>query len=295
MRVGITGASGLIGNAIAAAASAAGHRVVAYSRSPDRPIAHADEIRKYAASGELDLSGLDAIIHLAGESILGRWTEGKRKRIYDSRIASTRGIAAAMGRMDAPPPVFLCGSATGYYGDRGDEALTEEASGGEGFLAEVCRDWEAAAREAPGSVRVVHLRIAVVLARQGGTAQLMGRAFKLGLGGRLGDGCQYLPWIHIDDLAGLALRGLEDGGTSGAVNAAAPEAVTNREFTAAVGRALHRPTVFPVPAAVLKLVGAEASTMVLHSQRVVPAVASERWHYAFRFPTLDAALQDVYS
>lgn len=281
-----------------AALGARGDRVVAYSRSPGDTIAGADEVRGFREDGALDLDGLDAVVHLAGESIFGVWTAAKRERIRRSRVVPTRGLAARIAEAASAgrgPLVLVCASAAGWYGDRGDEVLNESAGSGDGFLASVCRDWEAAAATAgSGSgAREVRLRFGMVLGRGGGAASLLGKVFGLGLGGTIGDGRQWMPWIHLDDAAGLVLHALDTASLSGAVNAVAPGVVRNREFTECLARRLRRPAVLPAPRFVVRGVLGDLSELLLSSQRLVPeaAVASG---FRFRFPELEGALADVF-
>jgi len=273
MRVGITGISGLIGSALAKQLRAGGVEVVGYSRSK-RSLDFADEMRPYP---ELDLRGVDVMVHLAGESVLGFWTEEKKQRILSSRVDGTRAVVDAMRKLDEAerPRGLVCASAIGYYGDRGDELLTETSEPGEGYLADVVRAWEAEAMRAEDDgVRVVRGRIGVVLAAGGGAAPLWKRVFGLGLGGKLGSGKQWVSWVGIRDLLAifeLAIR--ED--LEGAVNFVGPEPVRNEELTRVIGQVLHRPTLIPAPAMALRTALGEMSEMLLHSQRVEPGVLRE--------------------
>jgi len=239
------------------------------------------------------LSDCSAIVHLAGEPVFGgRLTPKRRILIRDSRVASTRAMVEAIAQQptDRRPAVLVCASAVGYYGDRGDEELTEDSPPGRGFLADVCREWEevAVTAEAHG-VRVVRLRIGIVLSADGGALSQMALPFRFGFGGRIGSGRQWFPWIHIDDIAALIGRALDDEGYTGAVNATAPNPVRNNELTRTLGRVLNRPTLLPVPAAVLQLALGELAGELLGSRRVVPAVALAR-HFEFRYPEIEAAL-----
>ncbi len=247
------------------------------------------------AAGRVDaggLEGLDAVVHLAGESIAGgRWTAARRDRIRRSRIDATALLAGTLARLARPPRVFVCASAVGYYGDRGDEVLHEDSGSGAGFLADLCRDWEAAASPARAAgIRVVYARSGTVLSTAGGMLPRVLPLFRLGLGGVLGSGAQYLSWIALADHIGALQYLLGADGIAGPVNLVAPHAVTNREFTRALGRALRRPTPLPVPAAALRLAfGRLADEALLASTRVEPArlLASG---YRFRYPDLGAAL-----
>lgn len=291
MRIGITGATGFIGTALSRAAQARGHHIIAYSRRAVGPVPGAFAMRHYDADHpeRLDVSGLDALVHLAGESVLGRWTVSKKERIRASRVQSTAGIVAALKDCARRPPVFVCGSASGAYGDRGDELLTESSARGSGFLAEVCTEWEAAAARASAlGVSVSLLRTGVVLGRDGGAWPLLRRVFKLCLGSRLGTGRQWMPWIHIDDEVALILEVIERG-LSGPINLAAPNPVTNAEFTRQVASALKTMTAPPVPAFLLKLVFGESATMLLGGQRMQPKAALDA-ALAFRHPEIAGAL-----
>ncbi|HEY8055159.1 MAG TPA: TIGR01777 family oxidoreductase [Terriglobales bacterium] len=282
MRVLVAGASGLIGGALSAAATSAGDEVVRWGRSDRR-----EELPRV-------LAGCGGVVNLAGAPILGpRWTEARRLVLRRSRVEWTAALVEAMAAANPRPQVLVNASAVGYYGDRGAEALTEDAPPGEGFLAGLCRDWEAAARGAEAlGVRVVCLRTGVVLARNGGALQQMLPAFRLGLGGPIGDGRQYFPWIHLDDEVAIIRAALGNAQWRGPLNAAAPEAVTSREFARALGRALHRPAILPTPRAALRLLYGDAASVLFASQRVLPA-ALTAGGFAFRYPRLDAALTDL--
>jgi uncharacterized protein len=235
--------------------------------------------------------GIDTVFHLAGEPVAeGRWTAEKKRRIEDSRVIGTRQLVAGLSGLPALPRVLICASAVGYYGDRGDQELTEAASQGAGFLADVTGAWEAEARAAERyGVRVVMARLGIVLAARGGALARMLTPFKLGLGGKLGDGRQWMPWVHLDDAVGLLLHAARDERLRGPMNVVGPEPVTNAEFTRELGRALGRPAVFPVPRLALRAAFGELSQVMLASQRVLPGVASET-HYTFRYPRLGPAL-----
>jgi uncharacterized protein (TIGR01777 family) len=236
----------------------------------------------------------DAVVNLAGEPLMGgRWTAARRAVLERSRIAVTEQLVQAMAEAKTCPRVFISGSAVGYYGDRGNEPLTEASSGGGDFLARLCRRWESAALEAERlGVRVVLLRTGVALGRAGGALAQMLPPFKLGVGGPVGSGKEYLPWIHLHDLVKIIAVALVDDRYRGPVNGVAPEQATSQTFAHALGRALHRPAMFPVPAIALKAIFGEAATVLLASQRVDPRVLRER-QFAFDFPTLDSALEDI--
>ncbi len=273
MNILISGSRGFIGATLVPVLIARGHRVVRLVRVPS---SFPDQIAWDPAAGQLDahaLEGIDAAIHLAGESIAaGRWTAGKKARIRDSRVRGTRLLADALARLTRKPEALICASATGYYGDRGEEILVEDSAAGTGFLADVCREWEAAAEPARAAgIRVAHLRSGVVLSPAGGALAKLLPVFRLGLGGRLGTGRQFMPWITLDDAIEAIVHVLARADVRGPVNLVSPIPVTNREFTAALGRVLRRPTPFPVPAGVLRIALGEVAGELFSSQRVHPA------------------------
>ena len=289
-KVLVSGSSGLIGSALLPALKASGYEVVCLGRGksgngrigwdPARPLAPES------------VSGFDAVIHLAGESIASRWTESKKKAIRDSRVLGTRHLAEALARAASPPRVLISASAIGFYGDRDDEILREDsASGGSGFLPEVCREWEAAARPAADAgIRTVQLRTGVVLSREGGALRKMLLPFRMGIGGRIGSGRQWMSWIHIHDWVGAVQHILKNDLLQGPVNMVAPKPVTNLEFTKTLASVLSRPAIFPVPAFAAKLAfGEMAEDVLLASQRVEPArlVTSG---YPFQYSELGKAL-----
>ena len=237
---------------------------------------------------------VDAVVHLAGDPVFGIWTAAKKQRIRDSRVIGTRNLTKYLAGMpaDRRPRAMICASAVGYYGDRGDEALAEDSCAGKGFLAETCVEWEAAA--APASdvgIRVVHLRLGIVLTDKGGALKSMLPAFKLGVGGRLGSGDQWMPWVALDDVIEIILYALDHEDLSGAVNAVGPSPVTNEEFSKTLGRLLERPAVLPVPDFALKMLpGGMGQAMFLASERVIPQVLQQR-NFGFQYPTLEHALQ----
>jgi uncharacterized protein len=304
MNILISGSSGLLGTALMPVLHSAGHDVVRLVRSarpatspPAVTSAKARDIFWNPESDELnagDLEGIDAIVHLAGDSIAARWTPEKKARIRTSRVAGTRLLAARMALMKKPPKVFVSASAIGYYGDRGDEIMTEDSQPGTSFLSHVCREWEAATQVADAlGIRTVHLRIGVVLSQEGGALAQMLFPFRMGVGGRLGSGRQYMSWISIDDLLGAIQHVLATESLSGAVNAVAPAPVTNAVFTKTLGKVLRRPTLFPVPAfAVRLLFGEMGQELLLGSTRVEPSRLI-RSGYAFRHPALEGALRFV--
>lgn len=295
MKIAVTGSSGLVGSSLVPFLKAGGHEVRRLvRRAPHAP----DERRWDPAGGALDpaaLEGLDAVVHLAGESIAsGRWTAARKRRILESRAAGTRALAEALARQARRPRALVCASAIGYYGDRGDERLDESSARGSLFLSEVCEAWERAADPARAAgIRVVHLRLGVVLSPAGGALAKMLPPFRLGLGGRLGSGRQVMSWIAIDDVVGAFWRALERDDLSGPVNAVAPAPVDNATFTRVLGRVLGRPTVFPVPAFAARLaLGQMADELLLASARVEPRALLASG-FAFEHPDLEGALRHV--
>ncbi len=295
MKILISGSTGLIGSALMPFLTTGGHDVARLVRSQPREIG--SEFRWDPDAGQIDPAafvGVDAVVHLAGENISGRWNETKKARILESRVKGTRTVAEALAGLDKAPKVLLSSSAVGYYGDRGDEVLTEKSGSGSLFLSEVCRQWEAATEPAANKgIRVVNLRTSPVLTPAGGPLAQLLTPFRLGFGGVVGGGGQYFPWIAIDDLIGAIHHALITESLSGPVNAAAPQQVTNREFTKTLGRVLGRPTLFPLPAFAVRLAfGEVADELLLASQRVEPArlLASG---YRFRFPDLESALRHL--
>jgi len=292
----VSGATGLIGARLVAALLRDGVALRALSRDPSarnldaRVEAHAWNGRDAPLEA---LAGSRAVVHLAGEPVFaGLLTAARRRRILASRVESTRSLAAGIAQLpsDERPSALVCASAVGFYGSRGDEVLDETSPRGAGFLADVCEEWEAAARESEAlGVRTVCLRTGIVLAREGGALAAMALPFRFGLGGRLGDGRQWFPWIHADDLVALAIAALEDERYRGPLNGVAPEPVTNTALTRALGRVLRRPAFFCVPAFALRLALGDLSAELLGSRRVVPRRALEA-DFAFRYTEIDAAL-----
>jgi uncharacterized protein len=296
LHVAVTGTTGLVGAALLPFLTTGGHRVTRLVRSKTTGDETAVLWNPQAGTIDAaDLEGVDAVVHLAGESVAGaRWSDAVKARILESRKRGTTLLCETLARLRQPPKVLVSASAIGYYGDRGDQLLREDSDSGSGFLAEVCRQWEAATQPAEqAGIRVVRLRIGIVLSPAGGALAAMLLPFKLGAGGRLGSGAQYMSWISIDDLIGVILHALRTDELQGPVNAVAPSPVTNAEFTRVLGHVLHRPTLFPVPAAAARLAfGEAADEMLLASARVQPArLAATR--YTFRHPNLEAALRHV--
>ena len=295
MHILVSGASGLIGSALTPCLEAAGHRVTRLVRGRARP--GWGEVAWEPEAGRLPLpalEGVDAVVHLAGEGIAGRWTADKKRRIYDSRVHGTQIVCEALRQVVKPPKTFVCASAIGYYGNRGERLLLEESRAGEDFLARVCVDWEAAAAPAAErGIRVVSLRLGMVLSSTGGALGQMLPPFRLGFGGVLGGGAQYMSWIALDDVAGAISHVLTTESLRGAVNLVAPEAVSNRDFTKTLGRVLRRPTAFAVPAFAARLLfGEMADALLLASTRVEPGKLNAS-DYTFRYPELEVALRHV--
>ena len=299
MNIVLTGGTGLIGAHLVRRLGAQGHQLTLLTRDPVRSPAGVPAVAWQPldeAAPAQALNGADAVIHLAGEPIAaGRWTAVRRERIEASRWTGTANLVRGLAAAEPRPRVLLAGSAVGYYGDRGDASLEEDAVPGTGYLAAVADRWEreAAAAEQLG-IRVVYLRTGVVLAREGGALPRMAAPFRAGAGGRLGNGRQWMPWVHIDDVVGLTELALGDEELSGPLNLVAPGAATNAELTRALGRALRRPAFMIVPTLALKLMFGGMSETLLASQRVIPA-AAVRAGYRFRYPNLDAALADLLS
>ncbi|TLD68348.1 TIGR01777 family protein [Phragmitibacter flavus] len=294
MRIGITGATGFVGRALVAGALARGHEVVAFSRGKDVSIPGVKEVRPILTEGAkaLDLAGLDALVHLAGENVFGVWTTEKKRRIYDSRVDLTRRIAADVLKAESLK-VWVSGSGSGAYGDRGDEILTEQSSApGAGFLAEVCRDWEGAALAVAADsekTRVVVIRTGMVLGKDGGAWPMLRKVFAMFLGSPLGSGKQWVPWIHLDDEVGMILHALEHEGCKGPMNLGSPNPVTNEQMTREMAKRIKRPVMPKVPKFMLKLVMGDLSEVVLASQRMEPKLALETG-YQFKHVRLADAL-----
>ena len=292
MDVLVSGATGLIGSAIVSALREKEYRVRRLTRSGG---SSKDAVAWDPLAGTIDtvgLEGVDAVVHLAGESVMGRWTSAKKARIRNSRVQGTRLLSETIAGLPGPPGVMVCASATGYYGDRGNELLREESDPGNNFLAGVCREWEAAADPARAAgVRVVHPRFGIVLSPEGGALGTTLPIFKLGGGGRIGSGRQYWPWIAVDDVVGATIHALDSESLSGALNVTVPDPPTNEEYTKTLGYVLGRPTVFPLPAPAARLaLGQVADELLLASQRVEPARLRESG-YSYRYPELEGALR----
>lgn len=289
----VTGVSGPIGAALLPSLESRAARIVRLVRGPAK---NADQVSwdPFAPLPPDAVSGFDVVIHLAGESVVGRWTDAKKNAIRDSRVQGTRNLASALAQTKDRPRLFICASAIGFYGNRGDELLTEASAAGGGFLAELSREWEAASRVAAESgIRTVNSRIGLVLSPKGGALAKMLTPFQLGLGGRLGPGTQWWSWIHVDDIVGAIHHIIGAESLSGPLNLVAPNPAQNVEFTRLLASVLGRPALFPVPAFAARLAfGEMAQELMLSSQRVKPAKL-EASGYSFRFPELRAALEDL--
>lgn len=294
MNILISGSTGLIGSALVSALKEKGHAITALVRTETKN--GASGISWDPMEGEVDagrLEGFDAVIHLAGENVAkGRWTESKKKKIRDSRIKSTQYLSAMLAGLSRPPKVFICASAIGYYGDRGDEDLFENSPPGKSFLAEVCSSWEKTTQMASDQgIRVVHLRIGVVLTPKGGALKRMLFPFQMGAGGKIGNGRQFMSWISIDDVVGVIQYVIENESLEGAVNCVTPQPVRNMEFTKTLGKVLFRPTLLPLPAWVAQAVfGQLARELLLASTKVNPKKLQDAG-YAFQQPELEGALK----
>lgn len=296
-RIAITGASGLVGTRLVERLKARGDDVYRLVRSGTTS---GKQIQWNPSGGTIDkkaLEGMDAVVHLAGASIAGGlWTEKRKRLIRSSRVDGTALLAQALASLQHPPKVLVSTSAIGYYGDGGERVMTESSPSGDDFLAEVCRAWEGAAGPArEAGIRVVHPRIGLVLDGDGGILPLMSIPFKMGVGGVIGSGDQYMSWVMLDDLVDIIIESIDNEALSGPVNAVAPDPVTNARFTKAMGRALKRPTFMKVPAFAAKAVGGEmVEQLILVSQRVAPAEL-ETVGFVFRYPTIDTALAGAFN
>jgi uncharacterized protein (TIGR01777 family) len=292
-RILVSGVSGPIGAALLPSFKTRGYEVTRLVRGP----ATGENQIKWDTGKPIapeTVSGFDAVVHLAGESIVGRWTDEKKLKIRNSRVAGTAALAEALAQAKAKPQAFVCSSAIGYYGDRGDEVLNEESAPGTGFLPDVCREWESATKAAADAgIRTVQMRTGVVLSPKGGALGKMLTPFKMGAGGRIGNGRQWMSWIDVQDMVGAIHHILKSDLLQGPVNMVAPKPVTNQEFTKTLASVLSRPAIFPMPAFVVKLAfGEMGETVLLGSQRVEPSqlVASG---YPFRFSDLRASLENI--
>lgn len=300
MRIAVTGATGLVGRRLCEALVSKGHDLRVLTRDPTRARGlPTEDLRAWSTEGA-PASGLfadvDAVVHLAGESVQGRWTSAKKRAIRESRVRGTASVVQAIAEAREAgkgPQVLVSASAIGWYGERGDDELSEREPAGGDFLAEVCQAWEGeAAKAVAQGVRVARLRFGLVLAPEGGALAEMKLPFSLGLGGKLGSGKQWWSWVHIEDLVGIVLSALDDEAYSGPINVSAPSPVQQRDFAKTLGRVLGRPTLLPAPRFALKLALGEFSTELLTSKRVLPRAALEAG-YSFRFASLEPALRDL--
>lgn len=296
MKIAIAGASGLIGIALVARLKSDGHEIIRLVRPP-LPSTE-DRIAWDPEMGVLnpdELNGVDAVINLAGENIASlRWTEKKKQKIRDSRIKGTQLLAKTLAEMENPPKIWINASAIGFYGNRGSETLHEKSLPGEGFLSEVCQEWEKATQPAiDKGVRVAQLRFGMVISRAGGALARMLLPFKLGLGGTIGSGEQWISWILIDDAVDAICFTLQNDELKGPVNVVAPDAVTNKEFTKTLGKVLGRPTALPMPSFLVKLLFGEMGNALMLSSSVVAPIELEEKGFKFRFPELDGALSYI--
>ncbi len=297
MRVTVTGATGRIGRRLVAALEQRGDEVTALSRDPDRASellgveAFAWDLKQDAAPKQA-LTGRDAIVHLAGEDVGQRWTAEVKAEILDSRERGTRNIVAAIFDAEPRPRALVCASASGFYGARKDEIVDESAAPGHDWLAQVVTRWEREAQTAQTATRTVMVRTGIVLDAGGGALAKMLPPFRAGIGGPIGGGKQYMPWIHLDDLVGIYIAAIDNPTFQGPINASAPEPVTNKQFAKALGRGLHRPALVPVPGFTVKLLYGEMSQIVLNGVRMVPGRVAELG-YEFKHPDLDEALRDT--
>lgn len=294
MKVVVTGSRGLVGSAFLSSLAAGGHQAVRLVRGRSAPGEFLWDPEKGSVDAQA-FAGADSVVHLAGENIAaGRWTESRKRRIRDSRVGGTRALAEALARLERKPRALVCASAIGFYGDRGDETLTEASSAGSGFLPEVCKEWEAASRPAAqAGIRVAQLRFGIVMTPKGGALRKMLLPFQMGAGGRLGSGQQWFSWVALDDVVGALHHAMLTEGLAGPVNVVAPNPVTNAEFTKTLGRVLRRPTVAAVPAfAARALFGEMADALLLSGARVSPRRLLDTG-YRFLYPDLEGALRHV--
>jgi len=300
MKILITGATGFIGSALVKALLEKGHELVLLSRSRRPSVPNDPRVRAVfwnpdgEPNGVQEVDGADAVVNLAGEPMAAkRWTKGQKEKILSSRANATQIITRSIQNARKKPEVLINASAVGFYGPRGNEELTEESSAGVGFLADVCKAWEAhALRAGEFGVRVVRLRLGIVLARQGGALKMMVPPFRMFLGGWLASGNQWMSWIHLEDVVRLILFALENRGSEGAINATAPQPVTNKAFSMVLAQVIGRPCLAPVPAFVLKLMLGEMADLLLSSDRVIPRRARELG-FSFRYPDIREALEQI--
>ena len=301
MKVVVTGATGFVGKYVVQNLLKEGMTPVVLSRNPSQAQkVFGSSIQAHAWNPEKEMAPItvletaDAVVHLAGEGIANkRWSEKQKKKILDSRVLGTQNLVKALNSLKGKKPkVLVSASAIGFYGNRGSDVLNETSLLGNGFLADVCEAWEAEARKVDPSIRLVTPRIGIVLGREGGALQKLLPLFKLGGGGPVGSGNQYMSWVHVKDVAGMSVFAIKNDSIRGVMNTVAPNPVTNSEFTKALGKAVRRPAFMPAPAFALKLAMGELSVLVLHSQRVLPEVA-QKAGYVFQFSQIQEALNDL--
>jgi uncharacterized protein (TIGR01777 family) len=300
MKIFMTGATGFVGRALSLRLQGDGHQLTVLTRNVERASSSLGGNVQFVSMNDFDqglrdpLLGVDAVINLAGEPVVGkRWSSAQKTRLFESRVALTRRLVSHMAKLPNPPATLISASAVGFYGERVDEPVEVGAQAGTGFLAQLCADWEREANKAEDlGTRVVTLRTGIVLGAGGGALPKLLPAFRLGLGGRIGDGQQPMPWIHLQDIVDIVVAALNDSSLRGAINAVSPNPVTNIEFAKTLGVSLRRPTAIPIPARMLRLAMGEASTVLLGGQRAIPSklIASG---FEFRFPTLGKALRDL--
>ncbi|MDP9292268.1 MAG: TIGR01777 family oxidoreductase [Verrucomicrobiota bacterium] len=294
MKIGITGATGFIGTRLIELAAQRGHTLIGFTREPKNKVRGCAETRAFRPNEAVNLTGCEAVVHLAGERIVGLWTPRKKRRILNSRQFATRHLVNAILTSSLPPRILVSGSGVGFYGDTGERVADETAAAGDGFLANVCKNWEAEAQRAEEkNLRVVLIRTGHVLGARGGLIAAMRPVFRAALGGNLGSGEQWTPWIHVDDEARLILFALENENVRGPLNATAPNPCRNADFTQALADAVHRPALFSVPAPILKIALGGLGKAMVSSQRVVPKKAIDSG-FSFEFPTLSKAIADIF-
>jgi uncharacterized protein (TIGR01777 family) len=300
MKILITGATGFVGSVIVQELLASGDEVVVLTRSMSNAALTLGSRVKYFYWGDYRtappaeaFAGVDGVINLMGETISKRWDAKAKKEIYDSRIVATRSLVEGMRGLAQKPKAFVSASAIGFYGNRGAEELDESSAAGSDFLAKVCKDWEKEANQARDlGIRLAIIRIGVVLGRKGGALAKMLPIFRMGVGGKVGSGKQYMSWIHVKDLAGMFIEAVKNPLVDGVLNGTAEAPATNAEFTKVLGRAIGRPTLFPAPAAAMKLMFGEMSTLILDGQKVLPKQFLKR-RYHYKYPTLEKALRET--
>jgi uncharacterized protein (TIGR01777 family) len=296
MRILMTGASGLVGTALAAELQSAGNTVNRFVRASSNAAASTGDVPWNPETGEMNLAtaeGADAVVNLAGASIGGgRWTTQRKALLRSSRVNLTEHLVAALAQLKSPPKIFVSASAIGYYSDRGEESLTEASPSGHDFLSQICREWEAAAIKAEQSgMRTVIARFGIILSKKGGALPPMLTPFKLGVGGRLGSGKQWMSWVALDDAVTALRQAINDPAMRGPINVVAPNPARNAEFTQVLARVLHRPAIFPAPAFALRLIlGEMADALLLSSQRVIPEKLTQQ-RFQFQYADLEAALR----